>query len=147
MLLERIKREARYRPIPSPWDGQKLYEAHEIYGPRLAEYAQQAVSNGVPIARGECWDLAHEGLLAIGKEVFQSLQPFNSIGRTHGHLIFWANAEEVENGKWYGGDQYVREGDVVEWRKVKIREVGMGAGSYSILGDPDVRFLAHFWSF
>ena len=142
LLLQRIKREARYRPKPSPWDGEKLYEAHEIYGPRLSEYAQQAVTDGAPIGRGECWDLAHEGLLTIAKEVFQSLRPWNSIGRTHGHLIFWANAGDKENGKWYGGDQYAREGDVIEWRKVRISEVGAGAGSYSMLGDPDVSYLS-----
>ncbi|GAA5960803.1 hypothetical protein JCM3765_000823 [Sporobolomyces pararoseus] len=138
LLLQRIKREARYRPSPSPWDGQKLYEAHELYGPRLAQYARQAVSRGMPVGRGECWDLAHEGLMTVSKELEHSpLKPFVSIGRTHGQLIFWANAEDKDNGQWYGGDLYVREGDVVEWRSVRIRETGMGQGSYSILGDPD----------
>ncbi|GAA5907553.1 uncharacterized protein JCM6883_001245 [Sporobolomyces salmoneus] len=136
LLLERIQREARYRPRPSPWDGQKLYEAHSRYGPRLAEYARRAVEGGRPIGRGECWDLAHEGLAEISNASSHE-KPFISIGRTHGQLLFWANAEDRENGKWYGGDLYVREGDVVEWRSVKIREVGMDRNSYSMLGDPD----------
>ena len=139
LLLQRIKREARYRPSPSPWDGQELYEAHELYGPRMAQFARQAVSRGVPVGRGECWDLVHEGLMTTSNELEHSnLKPFVSIGRTHGQLIFWANAEDKENGQWYGGDLYVREGDIVEWRSVRIREVGMAQGSYSILGDPDV---------
>jgi hypothetical protein len=142
ILLGRIKREARYRPIPTPWDGQRLYEAHELYGPRMTEFARRAVSNGVPVARGECWDLAHEALSEISTELKHSnLQPFVSIGRTHGQLLFWANAEDQQRGKWFGGDLYVREGDVVEWRSVTIREAGMAQGSYSILGDPDVSFV------
>jgi hypothetical protein len=81
--------------------------------------------------------------MEISKELDHSdLKPFISIGRTHGQLIFWANARELQNGRWYGGDLYVREGDIVEWRSVRIREVGMGQGSYSILGDPDVSYLS-----
>ncbi|GAA6017385.1 hypothetical protein JCM11491_006638 [Sporobolomyces phaffii] len=67
----------------------------------------------------------------------RSLVCRQSVGRTHGQLVFWASADDPDHGRWYGGDAYVRAGDIVEWRSVRIREVGMAPGSYSILGDPD----------
>ncbi|GAA5933407.1 uncharacterized protein JCM15063_001306 [Sporobolomyces koalae] len=137
-LLDSLRREARYRPRPSPWDGARLYHAHELYGPRIAQFARHAVSNQGPIARGECWDLAHEALKTVANELDHSnLKPFVSIGRTHGQLLYWANAQDPSHGQWFGGELYVREGDIVEWRSVTIREAGAPNGSYSILGDPD----------
>lgn len=130
-----IRKEGRYRPIPAPWDGERLYGASERYGAAMVDFAERAVAGGRPIARGECWDVASEALASIHDEP----KPFPSIGRTHGHLIFYGKAGGRGEGVWRGGDEYVRPGDVVEWRKVKIREVGMGPGSYSTLGDPDVR--------
>lgn len=134
-------REGRYRGIPAPWDGDRLYEASELYGPLLVDFALKAVQSRKPVRRGECWDVAAAGLDYI-KETRPDLpSPFPSIGRTHGHLIFYGRAGGQGLGKWRGGDAYVRPGDIVEWRTVKIREVGMGPGSYSTLGDPDV---SHF---
>ena len=138
--------EVRYRPSPAPWDGQRLYEASERYGPGMVQFADESVRNGRPVARGECWDLAAEGLAAVTEQVGGTTgeEPYPSIGRTHGHLLYYADARKGGarvQGEWTGGDTYVRAGDVVEWRRVKIREVGMSAGSYSTLGDPDVSFI------
>lgn len=135
--------EVRYRPTPAPWDGERLYAASERYGPLLAQFAAEAVQGGRPIARGECWDVAAEGLAAVTVQVGEGEEPYPSIGRTHGHLLYYVDARQggQAKGEWTGGDTYVRAGDVVEWRKVRIREVGMGAGSYSTLGDPDVSSL------
>ncbi|GAA5899372.1 hypothetical protein JCM5296_002278 [Sporobolomyces johnsonii] len=136
-----VGREGRYRPVSPPGEGEELYGAHEVYGPRLAGFAREAVDRGAPVGRGECWDLAHEGLEVIQAELGGSgLAPFPSIGRTHGRRLFYAKAAqrgETTTGRWEGGDTYVREGDVVEWRKVRIREEGAPSGSWSLLGDPD----------
>ncbi|GAA5871914.1 hypothetical protein JCM1840_004743 [Sporobolomyces johnsonii] len=136
-----VGREGRYRPVESPASGEELYGAHEVYGPRLGRFAREAVERGEPVGRGECWDLAHEGLEVIRAELGGSgLAPFPSIGRTHGRRLFYARAArggETTMGRWEGDDTYVREGDVVEWRRVRIREEGAPSGSWSLLGDPD----------
>lgn len=129
--------EARYRPIPQPFDGEQLYADSERYGPKLCAFAENAVASGRPIGRGECWDVAAEGLKSVGDGVWQS------VGRTHGHLLYYAKAGG-DPGLWKGGDAYVRSGDVVEWRTVRITEVGAPQGSYSMLGDPDVRHAFAF---
>lgn len=142
-------REAKYRPIPSSWDAQRLYDASVRYGPRIAGFARQAAHERRVVGRGECWDLAREAIESVRTEDLQRGQqddnddePFPSIGRTHGHLIYYGRANDAHagnrSGTWYGGDQYVREGDVVEWRSVRIKEVGAAPGSYNTLGDPDV---------
>ncbi|GAA6028515.1 hypothetical protein JCM8097_007259 [Rhodosporidiobolus ruineniae] len=138
-----VAREGRYRPRCPPLDGQTLYDASETYGPLVVQWAEAARAAGVPVARGECWDLANEALLSITNEhAGQVPAPFPSIGRTHGALLYHAHAGQRDeqgrvSGTWTGGDVYVRPGDVVEWRKVTIREVGMQRGAYSKLGDPD----------
>lgn len=135
------RREVRYRPRPGAWDGERLYAASERYGPGMVAFAHAAVASRIPVARGECWDVAAEGLTSVGAQLPEEEEPFPSIARTHGHLLYWAKAtsDGSAKGVWRGGDVYVRPGDVVEWRRVKIKEVGAPAGSYSTLGDPDVR--------
>ncbi|GAA5906233.1 hypothetical protein JCM6882_006082 [Rhodosporidiobolus microsporus] len=141
-----VRREGRYRPRHPPMDADALYAASEAYGPLICAWADEALAAGVPVARGECWDLANEALLHV-KNAHQAEvpPPFPSIARTHGSFLYYASAEaggergeggEVV-GTWTGGDVYVRPGDVVEWRKVTIREVGAAPGGYSKLGDPD----------
>ncbi|GAA6015849.1 hypothetical protein JCM10207_008817 [Rhodosporidiobolus poonsookiae] len=137
-----VTREGRYRPAPGPPDGQTLYAASETYGPLVCVWAERALAAGVPVARGECWDLANEALEHIRRDWPDLAPPFPSIGRTHGSLLFYANAARRDEhgrvlGTWTGGDVYVRAGDVVEWRKVRITTVGALPGGYSKLGDPD----------
>lgn len=136
--------KAKYRPVPNAWDGQRLYEAAMDYGVRLAAFARQAAAEQRVVGRGECWDVAADGLQAVKEEVGAGREPFPSIGRTHGHLLFYGRAKTDGDGvgQWRGGEQYVREGDVVEWRSVKIKEVGMAHGSYSTLGDPEVKLVS-----
>ena len=134
-----VRRDGRYRPIPTPWEGDQLYAASEMYGPSLVKFAENAVEGRRPIARGECWDLANEGLEFAKSRTAE--KPFPSIGRTHGMIMYYARAGGKGLGVWSGGDEYVRPGDIVEWRSVKIREVGMQSGAHAILGDPDVRRL------
>ncbi|KAM0786385.1 hypothetical protein ACM66B_001853 [Microbotryomycetes sp. NB124-2] len=131
------RREAVYRPCPAPWTGEQLYKASQMYSDRIVSFARQAVASGRPVARGECWDVAAEALEYA--KVGNMPEPFPSIGRTHGHLLFYARSggEGRGEGLWRGGDVYVRAGDIVEWREVTIRQVGMSKQSYSTLGDPD----------
>lgn len=132
-----VRREARYRPVPASWDGDSLYAASELYGPHVAEFARTAVASGRPVARGECWDVAAEALNAVPAHL---PAPFPALGRTHGHLLYYGRAGE--GGVWHGGDAYLRAGDVVEWREVKIDN----GNSWASLGAPDVshfRLLLH----
>ncbi|GAA5852028.1 hypothetical protein JCM9279_005036 [Rhodotorula babjevae] len=131
------QREARYRPRPdvASWDAHALYAHSEALGVGVARFAEEAVERGEPVARGECWDLASEALGAAGAAGGGGDKPFPSIGRTHGARLYHAVAGR--DGTWTGGDAYVRAGDVVEWRSVRISEVGARRGEYMVLGDPD----------
>lgn len=40
-------------------------------------------------------------------------------------------------GRWRGGDDRIRRGDIAEWRRVKIGIKGAPPGSFYTLGDPD----------
>ncbi|KPV74308.1 uncharacterized protein RHOBADRAFT_44795, partial [Rhodotorula graminis WP1] len=135
------ERDARYRPRPdvASWDAHALYAHSEALGAAVASFAEDAVERGEPVARGECWDLASEALGAAGAAASGGDKAFPSIGRTHGALLYHAAAGQ--DGTWTGGDAYVRAGDVVEWRSVRICEVGARRGEYMMLGDPDVRLL------
>jgi hypothetical protein len=130
-----IKRIALYLPRPESLSQGQLIEAHETYGDTIALYAESFLGSGQFCGRGECWDLAHEAL-----KYFQDFdfvpKPIPSIGRTHGHLIFEARVSErgrTTEGRWRGGDNRIRRGDIVEWRKVRIRL----RGGFATLGDPD----------
>jgi hypothetical protein len=129
------KRIARYLPSPESLSQEELNEAHETYGDTIAQYAESFLESGQVCGRGECWDLAHEAL-----KYFQDYdyvpKPIPSIGRTHGHLIFEARVSDggrKMEGRWRGGDNRIRRGDIVEWRKVRI---GL-RGGFATLGDPD----------
>ncbi|GAA5983401.1 hypothetical protein JCM11641_007837 [Rhodosporidiobolus odoratus] len=141
-----VSREGRYRPKAPPLDADQAYEASERYGPLVVQFAERALAEGVPVGRGECWDLANSALGDIQENRADVPPPFPSIGRTHGSLLFYANAnanaaQKDQQGRvvgcWTSGDVYIRPGDVVEWRKVKIRTVDAPRGGYSLLGDPD----------
>ena len=129
------KRFAQYLPRPESLPQMQLIEAHETYGDTIALYAESFLGSGQFCGRGECWDLAHEAL-----KYFQDYdyvpKPVPSIDRTHGHLIFEARAGDrgrKMEGRWRGGDNRIRRGDIVEWRKVRI---GL-RGGFATLGDPD----------
>jgi len=134
----RVQRSARYLPRPLPMDKAALVEAHETYGETIAAFAESFAGTGEFCARGECWDLAHEALKYF--EAFDYVpKPIPSLSRTHGHLIFEGKATGKGKmvGRWRGGDDRVRRGDIVEWRKVKINVVGASPYSWATLGDPD----------
>jgi len=134
-----VKRDAQYLPRPAPMDRAALIEAHETYGETIAAFAESFEDTGEYCSRGECWDLAHKAI-----EYFEQFdyipQPVPSISRTHGHLIFEGKATgkgNVQYGRWRGGDDRVRRGDIVEWRSVKI-SMSKGAQTWTQrLGDPD----------
>ncbi|KZT05275.1 uncharacterized protein LAESUDRAFT_702502 [Laetiporus sulphureus 93-53] len=134
-----VKRAARYLPRPLAMDRAALVDAHERYSETIAAFAESFEESGQYCGRGECWDLAHQAL-----EYFQQFdyvpRPVTSIWRTHGHLIFEGKATGrggPQYGRWRGGDDRVRRGDIVEWRRVKF---GMSMGWQTVtqvLGDPD----------
>lgn len=130
-----VQRSARYLPRPKAMDGDALLAAHETYGETIAGFAESFLGTGQFCARGECWDLASEAL-----KYFQQFdyipRPISSISRTHGHLIFEGKilGDGAQVGRWRGGDDRVRRGDIAEWRSVRIT---MGRGSWATLGDPD----------
>jgi hypothetical protein len=109
-----------------------LQQAAETYGATVAAFAERAEASGRPVARGECWDVAHEALLHAESLFGPHDAPILSTARAHGHLLFCGKPGV---GRWRGGDDRLRAGDIVEWRTVRI---GMGQyGAFSILGDPD----------
>ena len=127
-------RWARFRPCPSPISSAAaLRHAAETHGAAVAAFAEQAAASGRPVARGECWDIAHEALLHASSLFGPRDAPVLSTSRAHGHLLFCGKPGGV--GRWRGADDRFRAGDVVEWRSVRIG--GAQPGSFSILGDPD----------
>ena len=133
--MSQVERNAVYLPRPKALGRQELVEAHELYGETIALFAESFLGTGQPCARGECWDLADQALKYFEQYDYIP-KPVQSIVRTHGHLIYEGKAsnqgKEME-GRWRGGDDRIRRGDIAEWREVKI---GMNGG-YSRLGFPD----------
>ncbi|PCH42987.1 hypothetical protein WOLCODRAFT_138148 [Wolfiporia cocos MD-104 SS10] len=134
-----VQRFAEYLPRPRALDRAALLEAHSTYGETVAAFAESFEGTGQYCARGECWDLAHEALEYVSQFDYVP-KPVPSTSRTHGHLIFCGKATgkgRPQYGRWRGGDDRVRRGDIVEWRRVSL---SMSSGQYAYtqwLGDPD----------
>lgn len=135
-----MKRHAVYLPPPQPLGKEQLVEAHETYGETIALFAESFIGSGQFCARGECWDLANEGLNYF-KDYDYIPKPVPSLSRTHGHLIYEGKASNGGHdmvGRWRGGDDRIRRGDIIEWRRARVgMKKGPYAGGYSTLGDPD----------
>ncbi|KAI0632811.1 hypothetical protein C8Q77DRAFT_1119858 [Trametes polyzona] len=131
-----VSRSARFLPRPAPWPRAPLVDAHETYGETIAGFAESFEGTGQPCARGECWDLANEALKSLAQYDWVP-QPVPSISRTHGHLLYEGRAEHkgaTQAGRWRGGDDRVRRGDIVEWRTARV---GAGPRAWALLGDPE----------
>jgi hypothetical protein len=127
-----IERWAGFRPCPKPMSGAKLQRAAETHGVAVAAFADNAAASGQPVDSGECWDIAHEGLKYAASLSGPDDAPVLSTSRTHGHLIFCG---KPGMGRWRGGDDRLRAGDIVEWRSVRIGKAQKGA--CATLGNPD----------
>ena len=130
----RVIREAKYLDCPEPLSAEMLWDACSTYGEQVAQFAERAEAGGVPIARGECWDLASEALAGITGLP----PPVPAIARTHGHLLYSGSASgkdlrHQQQGIWRGGDTCIRRGDIVEWRTVRLRT----ERGWADLGNPD----------
>ena len=125
-----VTRWARFRPRPEPLPAAVLQHAAETYGAAVAAFAERAVGDGRPVGHGECWDVAHEALLQA--QTLFGDAPVLSTSRAHGHLLFCGKPGA---GRWRGGDDRFRAGDIVEWRSVRIGKESYGA--FALLGDPD----------
>ena len=112
-----VSRWARFRPRPEPLSGSVLQQAAETYGTAVAAFAERAMKDGRPVGHGECWDVAHEALLHAGSLLEPHDAPVLSTSRAHGHLLFCG---KPEMGRWRGGDDRFRAGDIVEWHKARI---------------------------
>ena len=136
--MSQVKRNAVYLPRPKALGRQELVEAHESYGETVALFAESFLGTGQPCARGECWDLADQALKYFEQYDYIP-KPVQSISRTHGHLIYEGKASNLGKemvGRWRGGDDRIRRGDIAEWREVKIGMKG-APGSFARLGFPD----------
>ncbi|KAH9948519.1 hypothetical protein B0H21DRAFT_846725, partial [Amylocystis lapponica] len=125
-----VPRSASFLPRPAPLPAPALRAAHATYGDTVAGFAESFAGGGAPCARGECWDLASEALRYVAQFAYVPA-PVPSVARTHGHLLF---AGRPAGGRWRGGDDRVRRGDVVEWRTARVVR---GPGQWSTLGAPD----------
>jgi hypothetical protein len=112
--------------------GAALRRAAETHGVAVAAFAERAAASGRPVAHGECWDIANEALLHAGSLVGPRDAPVVSTSRAHGHLLFYGGPGV---GRWRGGDDRLRAGDIVEWRSVRMGT--SKRGGYAILGQPD----------
>jgi hypothetical protein len=121
-----VSRWARFRPRPEPLSGSVLQQAAETYGSAVTAFAERAVKEGQPVGHGECWDVAHEALLHAGSQLEPHDAPVLSTSRAHGHLLFCGKPEV---GRWRGGDDRFRAGDIVEWHKARF---GMEYGVLSL---------------
>lgn len=125
LRLDQFESKAAYAEPPQPWTEEShpgLLEANaDSYGEMLARKGEEW--EGSVVGDGECWTLIHQAILNVnGEQGYSKDQTlFESVGRTHGHLLYHGRAEQ-SNGKtrrggvWRGGDLgNVRRGDVLEW--------------------------------
>ncbi|KAH9974549.1 hypothetical protein BGW80DRAFT_1473937 [Lactifluus volemus] len=127
-----VTRWARFLPCPAPMSGAALQRAAKTHGAAVATFAKDAAASGRPVARGECWDIANEGLQYAASLYGPNNAPVLSTSRAHGHLLYCG---KPGMGRWRGGDDRFRAGDIVEWREVRIGAARPGA--FAILGNPD----------
>lgn len=132
-----VIRLAKYLPPPQALDKDALVLAHETYGDTIASFAESFEGTGQYCARGECWDLASEALKYFDEFDYVP-KPLPSTSCTHGHLIYSCKASgpspSQHFGRWRGGDDRIRRGDIAQWKSAKI---GMGMGGYATMGNPD----------
>lgn len=130
------RRKATALGRPEPMSRDELVSAHETYGETVAAFAESYEGTGQWCARGECWDLASEALKSFEQWDYVP-KPIPSLGLTHGHLIYegkaWGKGRASTAGRWRGGDDRIRRGDIVQWKTAKI---DLPHGTCT-LGDPD----------
>ena len=128
-----VQRSARFLQRPEAHSREALLDAHETYGESVAAFSESFEGTGQHCARGEGWDLASEALKYFDQFDYVP-KPVPSTARTHGHLIFSGQVSangSVQAGRWRGGDDTVRRGDIVEFKDVRIKSP---EGCYVILG-------------
>lgn len=124
--------EVAYRPPPPAWqDEERLKSAGEGYGEWIATFAEDAAAREQHVGNGECWTLADEAIKYTNREAKLTAENrlMQSIGRTHGHLIYACRADEKhgQSGRWRGGDRIrnnwggLRRGDIIEYRAARLR--------------------------
>ncbi|KAI0789205.1 hypothetical protein C8Q75DRAFT_718650 [Abortiporus biennis] len=132
-----VQRFAWYTARPDAWGKDALVAAHETYGETVAGFAESYEGTGQYCGRGECWDLASEGLKYFDQFDYVP-KPVPSLSRTHGHLIYEAKAKGLgqsnQIGRWRGGDDRIRRGDIAQWLSAKV---GSGPNGHTVLGNPD----------
>ncbi|KAG8829437.1 hypothetical protein FRC18_009318 [Serendipita sp. 400] len=116
--IKSLKREARYRAVPGPWEGDKLYAAHLQYGQALAESVEHAIQMRQFVGGGEARDLI-SGTVANVSKTRPNVPPIMpSIGHCHGHLIYEGYIFDGGQRAWgfpRGGETAIRNGDIIEW--------------------------------
>lgn len=127
--------KAAYADIPQAWDEAThlglLVASAQGYGELVARQVESW--QGTVVGDGECWTLAHQALLQVNatQQYTDYVKLFESVGRTHGHLIYRAVPGQ---GQWRGGDQgNIRRGDVLEWEHSQCR---MPDGRTATMGNP-----------
>jgi hypothetical protein len=130
----KARRSVAFMPRPDALSQEELVAAHETYGETVASFAEGYEGTGQWCARGECWDLANEALKSFEQWDYVP-KPLPCVGKTLGHLIFEGKAwgKNAQAGRWRGGDDRIRRGDIVQWNTVTITE----RSSRFTLGQPD----------
>lgn len=104
-----------YAEPPAPWlDSGLLQSSAASYGEVVARNVE--AWEGTVVGDGECWTLANEAIKTANESSGwpEEAKLLQTIERTHGHLIYYAEAGK--GGLWRGGDVgNIRRGDVLEW--------------------------------
>lgn len=112
-----------YPPPPRP-SKQDLEGATAAFGEQLVKFCEARIGNCV--GDGECWTLAHDGLLSIGAMA--------SCGLIHGVQVCVIDSE----ARVAKGEDSVRVGDVLQFRSARFKKVHAEGGvTESIAGMPD----------
>ncbi|CAO1616609.1 unnamed protein product [Parajaminaea phylloscopi] len=136
-----------YAEPPSAWSDSALLEASAAsYGELVARFCE--AREGTVVGNGECWTLAHDALAQVNSEQGwpEESWALTSVGRTHGHLIYFASADAAQpaRGLWRGGDVgNVRRGDILEWDGYATCKLLQPPGATASMGNPSKGWPEH----
>lgn len=117
-----LKREARYRAAPSPWDGDRLYAAHTLYGQAITDFCERAIRMKQLVGGGEAWDLTNGAVTSVARYKPNARPIIPPVGHCYGHLIYEGYLDGQRMwGSTRGGETAIRNGDVIQWCDAQVQ--------------------------
>lgn len=125
-----INAKQKHFPPPLPLSSINLEKAAGLYGDSLVNFCELNMDRQV--GNGECWTLAHDGLVHVQDIVLPRVMVSN--GTIHGQCVYQRDAGRVISGRL----EDVRRGDVVQYLECKFERREGGRVVYvSSAGAPD----------